>query len=324
MLTDIVRWLKKYFIPHEHNDHRPHILRTQATIAILAVALLVEAGFLAQVFIFSQSGLFATILRNVLIDVTNGSRQNENLVSLTENPLLGIAATMKAEDMAEKGYFAHTSPEGTSPWYWLGKVGYNYRYAGENLAVNFVDSEEVVEAWLNSPAHRQNIMNRRFTEIGIGTATGTYEGRETIFIVQMFGTPILASVAEKLPAVPGPEDIATAESATPATSQEMFVEILGVTDKSAAVIDVESNRAQGEPTPISTPMQRAIASPTTTVNYLYAALMAIISLALILNIIIKVRIQHPKLILNGVIMLLIINSVLLLNHYLTLTSATIF
>ena len=69
--------------------------------------------------------------------------------------------------MAQKGYFAHVSPEGLTPWYWLGEVGYTFSHAGENLAVNFAEPEEVVDAWMNSLAHRTNILNGNFQEIGI-------------------------------------------------------------------------------------------------------------------------------------------------------------
>jgi len=98
------------------------------------------------------------------------------------------AAQMKAEDMAKRGYFSHEGPLGESPWSWLDKVGYSYVYAGENLAVNFSDSVEVHKAWLNSPKHRDNILGRNFSEVGVGTATGEFEGRQSIFVVQFFGS----------------------------------------------------------------------------------------------------------------------------------------
>ncbi|PIT91628.1 hypothetical protein COU12_02075 [Candidatus Jorgensenbacteria bacterium CG10_big_fil_rev_8_21_14_0_10_54_38] len=323
MLTKVKQWLVKYFVPHEHNDHRPHILRARATIAILAIILLIEAGFLTQTLFLSQTSLFATILQNVLIDKTNSSRQGESLSLLVENPLLDAAAKMKAEDMAGKGYFAHTSPEGIEPWHWFRMVGYDYRYAGENLAVNFVDSEDVVKAWLNSPAHRQNIMNRHFTEIGIGTATGMYEGREVVFIVQIFGTPTLEPIVGTHPVVTAFQSAAAAEPATSTASQEMFTVAPGAVEL-AAVSGVESGQLPSEPTPASTLVQRAIASPKTVSNYLYAALMVIVALALLLNIAIKPRIQHPRLILNGMALLVILNAVLVLNHYLALANAAIF
>jgi hypothetical protein len=185
----IKHWIKKYFIPHERNDHRPHLLRTESAVFVLLMILIIEVSFMVQPIFFQKTGLFASILQNVLVSETNSSRQSENLSLLKENSLLDAAAKMKAEDMASKGYFAHISPEGLAPWHWMKQTGYNYTYAGENLAINFSDSEDVIKAWLNSPAHRENLFSRHFTEIGIATARGTYEGRETIFVVQMFGAP---------------------------------------------------------------------------------------------------------------------------------------
>jgi hypothetical protein len=107
--------------------------------------------------------------------------------------LLTVAAQDKANDEATKGYFAHTSPQGLTPWYWFQQVGYNFDYAGENLAVNFSDSEDVTTAWMNSPEHRANILNTDFTQIGIAAAQGVYEGEPTTFVVEEFGTPAPAA-----------------------------------------------------------------------------------------------------------------------------------
>jgi len=91
----------------------------------------------------TTGGMTAEVISAVLADLTNGERQTQNLPILTVSPLLNEAAEMKATDMATKGYFAHTSPEGKTPWYWLEQAGYNYQYAGENLAINFSDSKDV-------------------------------------------------------------------------------------------------------------------------------------------------------------------------------------
>jgi len=112
-----------------------------------------------------------------------------NVSELKVSPILEKAAQMKADDMASKSYFAHNTPDGKTPWYWLEQAGYRYIYAGENLAVNFENSEDVETAWMNSPGHFLNIMNPKYTEIGIATSTGIYKGREAVFVVQMFGKP---------------------------------------------------------------------------------------------------------------------------------------
>lgn len=139
---------------------------------------------------------FAAVMPAVVAVLTNEARAADDLGELHVDEKLTRAAQAKAEDMAEKGYFAHVSPDGTTPWYWIIREEYLYVYAGENLAVNFDESEDVVEAWLASPTHRFNIMKRQYTDIGIGIATGTYKGREATFVVQMFGAPA-ASLANR-------------------------------------------------------------------------------------------------------------------------------
>jgi hypothetical protein len=93
--------------------------------------------------------------------------------------------------MAKNSYFSHDSPTGVTPWHWFKEAGYPFVHAGENLAVYFTDSGEVVNAWMNSPTHRANIVGSQYREIGVGTARGTYDGFETVFVVQMFGTQAL-------------------------------------------------------------------------------------------------------------------------------------
>ena len=182
------KWFKKYFIPHKNNDHRPHILRIEAILVLLSIILLIEVGFLIETVVLNNTKFLATIANETLISFTNTNRQSENLSELRVNPLLEKAAQLKANDMAQKGYFAHISPDGVAPWHWFDEVGYDYVYAGENLAINFIDSKDVEDAWMESNLHRANILSNKFTETGIGIATGVFEGNETTFIVQVFGT----------------------------------------------------------------------------------------------------------------------------------------
>lgn len=131
----------------------------------------------------------AAVIASLLIFETNQERAEKQIPELKENPTLTKAAQLKANSMAEKGYFSHTDPEGNSPWYYLNLAGYKYEFAGENLAVNFVESKEVHKAWMNSATHKANIIQPKFTEIGIATAEGVYKGKKAVFVVQFFGTP---------------------------------------------------------------------------------------------------------------------------------------
>ena len=151
---------------------------------ILCLELLVLAGSI-------MNGSFepATVLVGTLSDLTNHEREQNNLAPLKIDSLLSKAAQLKSEDMARNQYFSHVSPDGKTPWYWLDLAGYKYDYAGENLAINFSESKDVTDAWMNSPVHRENLLKESYTEMGSGVSTGTYEGRAAVFIVQDYASP---------------------------------------------------------------------------------------------------------------------------------------
>jgi uncharacterized protein YkwD len=138
-----------------------------------------------------------TLLQSKIIAETNLQRQeNGNLPSLKENTKLDEAAAAKASDMFKNQYFEHVSPSGVDPGKLVQSYGYDYIVTGENLILgNFSSEKEVVQDWMNSPGHRANILNNRYTEIGAAIIKGTYKG-DTVWIgVQEFGLP-LASCAQ--------------------------------------------------------------------------------------------------------------------------------
>lgn len=182
--------LKKLFIPHEGNNFKPDVLeRTSMGIMLVLIMLSFTIANLQSLIWISSEWLVSSILPAVIVENTNNERNSEQLNILRRNTLLDTAAQMKAEDMSKNSYFAHYSPEGISPWYWFDEVGYSFVYAGENLAIHFADSNEVVNAWMESPTHRANILDGNYTEIGVGTAKGVYGGIPTVFVVQLFATP---------------------------------------------------------------------------------------------------------------------------------------
>lgn len=212
---------KHHFFPHEDNDHKPHFLRDMS-VAILVVVIVAVFGFTAfQSQIVNQNANFlAAVLPGVLTDITNEDREEHDLPPLTLSEKLTRAAQMKANHMAENGYLAHFSPTGETPWTWIRKAGYSYAYAGENLAVNFADSQDVARAWMNSPLHRENILSPHYTQIGIATAKGEYKGQETVFVVQMFAAPAAnknssnSAQAENNGEIAGTRDTDTAVNST--------------------------------------------------------------------------------------------------------------
>jgi uncharacterized protein YkwD len=135
----------------------------------------------------SASG--STLNPQQIIKLANTDRAMQGSKELKESEKLDLAAALKINDMVANDYFDHVSPQGVSPWYFLKKSGYIYQSAGENLALNFKDSEKVEEAWMQSPSHRQNIINPQFTEIGVAEKEVVYKGQRTNFIVEFFGNP---------------------------------------------------------------------------------------------------------------------------------------
>lgn len=278
-------------VPDQVTTPKPHPARhVFGAKGIAALTFIILAAFGAAVYVASdliRGNQLAAVITATLVDLANKDRGEENLGFLKVNPVLVAAAQAKADDMAEKEYFAHNSPEGLTSWHWFSEAGYSFSYAGENLAVNFSDSEDVEEAWMNSPTHRANIMNGKFTEIGIATAVGNYKGKETIFVVQMFGTP--RAVASAAPVRPiteptEPEDIAIATTEEP-EEEPVFVgatdgpEVTGEVPEAETVLAVEGDSV----TRYASPLEMLIASPHGLLRtiYIISALFILIALALV-------------------------------------------
>jgi hypothetical protein len=122
-----------------------------------------------------------------IINYINQERVKAGLDQLEVSKLLSEAAEMKAEDMLGNDYFAHTSPAGIDPWHWFKEVGYNYKYAGENLGMDFTTAMSVHNAWMDSPTHRENILSPNYKEVGVAVLDGIIDKQETKVAVQSFG-----------------------------------------------------------------------------------------------------------------------------------------
>ena len=116
----------------------------------------VRFGFLlAMIVLLCSLSLKPKVLsQQAILDLVNLDRANRGLSELSLNPVLNLAALAKAEDMLTKNYFAHTSPEGATPWHWFKTMGYNYTYAGENLAEGYTDATDLEKSWMASSAAR--------------------------------------------------------------------------------------------------------------------------------------------------------------------------
>lgn len=193
------RHLRDHFIPHAGNSHVPHVLHHRALFLYSLLLVLVKVSVLASPLLLPYNlAQTSAITAENIISFTNQSRTDYDLPALRDSPKLSVAALNKARDMMGKGYFAHFSPDGVSPWFWIQQAGYDYSYAGENLAIRFTTAEGVNAAWLASAAHRANILSKNFSEIGVAVVTGEFgtEGVATL-VVQMFGTPAAETVSAK-------------------------------------------------------------------------------------------------------------------------------
>lgn len=188
------------FSPRRSNNHRPKILKplAYAYLTCLLVVFVFTLQFLSKhgSNFGAVLGFASTITPAQVIDQTNAQRERLGLAPLTFNKQLTDAALAKGQNMMTNQYWSHVSPDGTEPWYFIHEAGYEYRVAGENLARDFSDTSRMIEAWMASPTHKANIMNPRYTEIGIAVIDGTLEGYETTLVVQMFGQPVTPQLAE--------------------------------------------------------------------------------------------------------------------------------
>jgi len=124
------------------------------------------------------------------IEQTNSFRRQKGLPPLREDETLSSAAEAKLDHMFSREYFAHDAPSGEGVDFWLDRSGYKHVAVGENLALgNYEDDAQLVQGWMNSQGHRENILNPLFTEIGVAVGRGEFEGADTWMAVQIFAKP---------------------------------------------------------------------------------------------------------------------------------------
>jgi len=195
MFKELISKLQIIFIPCSENNYRPRFLESNVLLYYIVILLALKLIVVLFLVCLPQTIFFTDISRSVLIELTNEERQSLGISSLREDSLLNKAAYLKAQDMIIYSYFSHESPAGTTPWYWFKKAGYNYQIAGENLGIGFLDSEEIYQAWGDSPSHKANLVNPKYEDIGIAVLKGDFNGNETTVVVQLFGSPkIIESV----------------------------------------------------------------------------------------------------------------------------------
>ncbi|PIZ96347.1 MAG: hypothetical protein COX80_01550 [Candidatus Magasanikbacteria bacterium CG_4_10_14_0_2_um_filter_33_14] len=190
----IRRVLKNYFIPHVKNGYHPHILHTKRTIFYSLFFLLTKMMVVLFVVLLPLETFSLPEVKNSIADKiiaeTNKVRNKLAVRSLDTNEKLFSSANAKSWDMVRNDYFDHISPDGKRLRDFLQEADYDYRMAGENLAVGYKNSEDLMVAWENSPSHYDNLIDKDYRDIGVGVSIGEYKGvPNTLFVTQHFATP---------------------------------------------------------------------------------------------------------------------------------------
>lgn len=154
-----------------------------------------------------------------LLADTNASRAANGVAALSLNQKLDAAAQANADDMAARNYWSHNTPEGNPPWIWVTAQGYAYQKLGQNLATGFSDEQSTIDGWMNSPPHRENLLDPDFTDVGFGFAncpnyTAAGGGPMTI-IVAFYGEPQVLAAATPAPTQPASPPLAPAPASQP-------------------------------------------------------------------------------------------------------------
>jgi uncharacterized protein YkwD len=114
--------------------------------------------------------------------LTNQARAEYGLAAFECDLELAEVARDHSEDMALRGYFSHTNPEGERPWDRMSRAGISFRSAGENIAYGYSSAGAVHNGWMNSSGHRANILSSNYTHIGVGL----YDNGGTLYWTQVF------------------------------------------------------------------------------------------------------------------------------------------
>lgn len=272
---------------------------------------------------------FADITKTDLVSLLNQSRQAAGLSPLTDNSQLDQAAALKAQNMVADGYFAHTSPQGITPWYWFLQAGYQYKYAGENLAVGFFNSTDVFNAWLNSPEHKANLLDPNYTQVGTAIVTG-FGGNNATIVVQDFGSPGVVTTS----AVKKTNPVATipTQPAAPATVPQPRLATIAPIPPAATVNSapavLPSAQVLGKATQLAEPASVQVRPDNFysefinfmaydyqyLILYLAYLFLPLICALLLINILVNINVQRGRVIARGLVLVAVLCFAIFLNQ----------
>jgi len=242
-------FLHHLFLPHISNNYRAKLLHRKSILVVIVVLFFAGFSFSAvRTSLPSVLGTFSDISSEQLLLFTNQKRQENALPPLSLNQQLSNAASGKANDMFAQNYWAHNSPDGKTPWVFIKGAGYNYIYAGENLARGFTNAQDVINAWMASPEHRKNMLSSNYQSVGYAVETGKLNGEDTVLVVEMLGSTAFA-------AAPAPTNQLASK-----TQQEV------ITATSSPSPTSSPNVAQAIPTSVPVNIVQKVAPPSSLGN----------------------------------------------------------
>ncbi|RJR31308.1 CAP domain-containing protein [Candidatus Parcubacteria bacterium] len=305
-LVRLKRQFKNNFIPHQENNHWPHFFKPRRLFGYALLILFLKSLTVGLLFAYYPSPAeMANIVTDKIIEMANSDRLKNDIEPLQADRLLTVFAQEKANDMLQREYFSHDTPEGKKPWQWIDRKKYDYVYAGENLAMDFTSAELIHNAFMKSPGHRKNILNPKYKDIGVAVASGMMNGRQTDILVQFFGTSRseLALVSKK-----NINDIAPKDKSVTATNSSQkvageSVELVEDPETPLIVIGATAERKNFADFVLE------------FFDIISVAFLIFLGLALFLNVFIKIKIQHPKLILQTLSLMALIAALLVFKFH---------
>ena len=268
------------FVPRESNNHKAKILHSSSLIVIASLFVVFQGliNFLPNLKP-SILGYAAQISPEEVVRLTNQKRTEAGLAPLTYNQTLAGAAYTKGRDMIDRDYWAHVAPDGTQPWKFFSDFGYRYRYAGENLARDFSSASATVDAWMNSPTHRDNILNPKYKEIGIGVTEGDLAGVDTTIVVQFLGATYVDQAPQKVAVAPKVETTSLPkETVAPDVKQAVEPSITPTVVPLRTVLpEVQAKITSPEPN------QQVLISPFTTTRTVSLAVVGLLLVVFVID-----------------------------------------
>lgn len=316
-VKDSRQLFKNFFIPNDGNNNQPKALRPKSIVFYIVLAVLVKitvTGFLFAS--YPSPAELSAIVSSKMIELTNLTRTEAGLEPLTENSTLSKYAMEKGQDMLKRNYFAHDTPDGRKPWEWIDKDEYDYVYAGENLAMDFVSAEVVHDAFLKSPSHRNNILNSKYNEIGVAVLQGELGDHQTTLLVKFYGTQrkdvgTLTFSGQVNNTVESPDEVDHQKAIAGAANTDIAQN--ETTQPNNQGIIVVSTSQKTSKTLVDLVIEYS--------NIFFIAFLIFILISLALNFFIKIHIQHSSLIIQGVVVVALLTSMILVKFHFVETVA---